>query len=402
MHCRIVDDRLHIGGRPVEFVPSPHRGGRIEPHAIILHDTSDRLDPRDSVRWFADPRSRVSAHFVVGRDGSVVQMVECDRAAWHAGKSSWRGRGECNGWTVGIEIDNPGMLTRKGEIAVAWWRGKDAEWPLDELVELTTPEHGHGWWLPYTPAQIDAVDGIIRALTIVYPTIAEVLGHYHVSPRRKIDPGPHFPMARMQAILAGRRDLPDDAIATAQRRLGDLNFHAGTADGIMGERTRAALRSFQEANRLDITGRLDGATIARLREPDATGAALGAREAASTASVAETSGTMQGAGRIKRSAEVSEAFNIVDALTSSPPAAPAMPVAAPQSAVDALDKLDGALGRVEAAKGVGGRLSGLLDWLMTPHGLKFVIVSAVLLAVWLGAHHIEWRRWRDHITGKHV
>lgn len=401
MPCRIVDDRLQIGGRPVEFVPSPHCGGRIEPHAIILHDTSDRLDPRDSVRWFADPRSRVSAHVVVGRDGSVVQMVDCDRAAWHAGKSSWRGRGECNGWTVGIEIDNPGKLTRKGDVAMAWFGGS---WPLDELVEMTTPEHGHGWWLPYTPAQIDAVDGLIRALTIAYPTIAEVLGHYHVSPGRKIDPGPHFPMPRMQAILAGRRDLPDDAIAAAQRRLGELGFHTGAAHGIMGERTRAALRAFQEANRLETSGRLDGATIARLREPDAKGAALGARETASKAAVAETSGTMQGASGVKRGVEGLAAVTVTDALTSAPPppAAPAMPAAAPQSAVDALDKLDGALGKVEAAKGVSGRLSGLLDWIMTPHGLKFVVVSAVLLAVWLGAHRIEWRRWRDHVTGKHV
>jgi N-acetyl-anhydromuramyl-L-alanine amidase AmpD len=73
-------------------VPSPNCGGRIEPHLIVLHDTADRLRPDDTVSWFATSRSKVSAHLVVGRDGSIVQMVDFDRAAWHAGKSSWRAR----------------------------------------------------------------------------------------------------------------------------------------------------------------------------------------------------------------------------------------------------------------------------------------------------------------------
>lgn len=396
MHCRIDNDRLVVDGRAARFVASPHVGGRTAPAAIILHDTASPLAIDGPVAWFRDPRSKVSAHLVIGRAGEIVQMVECDRAAWHAGQSCWQGRPNCNAWTIGIEIVNPGKLTRKGDRAIPWFGGPG--WPLDELVEMSTAEHGHGWWLPYTREQIAAVDAIVRALVIAYPNITEVLGHYHVSPRRKVDPGPQFPMADMQAILARRAAPPPDDVRAVQQRLADLGYQPGAIDGIAGEMTGAALWRFQVNNRLPADGRLDAATRRALMSDAAKGPALAAREAATREDVAATSGTMQAAGAVKRTSEGLQVGNVIDAL-SSPAAQPA--AAAPESAVDALDKLDGALGKVEAAKGVSGRLSGLVDWLMTPAGVKFAIISVALTVVWLGAHRIEWRRWRDYVTGKH-
>lgn len=74
---------------------------------IVLHSTeSSTLE--SAVRWMKDPSSKVSAHYVIGKDGSVVQMVELDNIAWHMGKSSWEGHtdGELNRLSVAIELVN--------------------------------------------------------------------------------------------------------------------------------------------------------------------------------------------------------------------------------------------------------------------------------------------------------
>lgn len=129
----IIAERLLIDGRPATFAPSPNIGGRIEPTLIVLHDTASPLASDGSISWLCNPQSKVSAHFVVGRDGRVTQLVPCDRAAWHAGQSSWCGRANCNGYAIGIEIVNPGKLTRRGDMAYAWF---GHGWPLADLVEI--------------------------------------------------------------------------------------------------------------------------------------------------------------------------------------------------------------------------------------------------------------------------
>lgn len=97
---------------------------------------------------------QVSAHFYVHRDGRIVQFVDCDRRAWHAGRSTWLGRENCNDYSVGIEL-----------------AGSDN--------------------LPYEAAQYAALRELLDALRARYP-IAAVAGHCHVAPGRKSDPGPAF------------------------------------------------------------------------------------------------------------------------------------------------------------------------------------------------------------------
>ena len=91
MVFEIVNDRLEIGGRPASFVAANSFGSRFHPTLIVVHDTADRPVPKDTVAWFADKSCKVSAHFVVERNGSVTQMVDCDRKAFHAGQSFWPG-----------------------------------------------------------------------------------------------------------------------------------------------------------------------------------------------------------------------------------------------------------------------------------------------------------------------
>lgn len=386
MMYRIANDRLS----GVPFEASPHFGGRIEPTMIVLHDTSDRLDPLDSVRWFRNPKSKASAHVVVGRGGEIIQLVPLHLAAWHAGKSTWQGRANCNGYSIGIEIDNPGKLTRKGDKAYAWFGDG---WPISDLVEIETPEHGKGWWMPYTLVQIEAVDGLIRALTVAYPSIREVVGHYHIAPKRKIDPGPQFPMAQMQAILDGRYGLSGEAIRATQSRLAELGFWPGAIDGVAGEKTTGAVAMFQRANGLQVNGKLDGPTLVAIKSNAAKGAVTGARELVPVSEIPST--TLQSSALVQRSAEVGVAGVLTKAIAEQPSSTP-------QSLVDGLSQLDGVAGHVETAKSLGDRMGGLLHWIMTPDGLLTVGTIAVLAMVWTGAWRVHAARVRDFVTGKNA
>lgn len=386
MHFEVRDHRLWIDGKPARFVESPNVGGRIEPTGVLYHDTADRLKPDDTVSWFRTPASKVSAHLVVGRDGSVVQMVPFDRAAWHAGKSSWNGRSGCNGFMIGIEVDNPGKLTVRGEHAYAWF---GEAFPLADCVvtDSSSRTHGAGAWLPYTDAQIAVVEGISRALAAAYPTIAGGAGHYEVSPGRKVDPGPHFPMARMRAALGARRAPDRELIMALQERLADLRYPVGDADGIVGARTRAAIRAFQEQNGLDITGALDQATVTALRSPAAKGLPLAHREELTRDDVAESgSSTIATAAAVKRSAEVAGAITLGVAAADEEVPAPE-PVS-----IDALPDFETVVTAIERERGLGERVLGLIDWAQTPRGLTTIVVVAGLTLIWALANQAEWRR----------
>ncbi len=118
----------------------------------------------DSDPYFATIRGlAVSAHFVVRRDGAVLQFVSTHDRAWHAGKSSWNGRDNCNDWSVGIELE-----------------GLEGD--------------------PFEAAQYDALARLLRAID-VERGIREVVGHEHVAPGRKTDPGAGFDWRALAARL---------------------------------------------------------------------------------------------------------------------------------------------------------------------------------------------------------
>lgn len=97
---------------------------------------------------------RVSAHFLIGRDGAITQFVPCGSRAWHAGVSAWHGRERCNDFSIGIELE-----------------GCDR--------------------LPFEPAQYAALVRLTRRLRRNYP-IRHIVGHADIAPGRKTDPGPLF------------------------------------------------------------------------------------------------------------------------------------------------------------------------------------------------------------------
>lgn len=360
----ITDHRL----ADVPFRASPNMGGRIEPSLIVVHDTAGRLDKGGTVSWFCDPKARVSAHVVVERDGAVTQVVPFDRAAWHAGKSSWKGRASCNGFAIGIEIVNPGKLTRVGSAARAWFgEGYD----IASCVEIGTTAHGHGWWLAYTDAQIATVRALIEALAAHYPTITDVAAHWEISPGRKVDTGPNFPLSDMKALISGRWELSRIEIENAQRRLDALGYWPGPVDGIMGPKTRSAIRDFQEQHELPVLdgkaredGGLDRATWQRLFAEDARPAPKGTADPGAAVAAAER--TARDASIAKRVTEVFGGLSIAEALV----------------------EVSAAVGTAETAKSLGSRIGDLMAWAATPRGL--VAVGAVIAcgAVWAFAHRI--------------
>lgn len=196
---RIVNHR--IAG--VEFRGANSCGGFLRDATVIVcHDTA-AVRPGSSVEWFANPECTVSAHVVVERDGTATQMVPFDQVAYHAGQSSWGGRSGVNGFGIGIEIMNPGMMERRGDEAVLVYPDGRivARFPISECREVNTPEHGHGWCLPYTPEQIATVQEICLALVKAYPSLREIVTHWLIAPRRKVDTTPLFPLADLRTAV---------------------------------------------------------------------------------------------------------------------------------------------------------------------------------------------------------
>ncbi|MGQ0750820.1 MAG: 1,6-anhydro-N-acetylmuramyl-L-alanine amidase AmpD [Betaproteobacteria bacterium] len=167
----------------VRYVPSPNCDARppdaaielIVVHAIslppgafggpgIVELFTNRLDSGAHPYYASLAGVRVSAHFLLRRDGEPIQFVPCARRAWHAGASSWRGRSRCNDYSIGIELEG-----------------------CDEA--------------PFEIPQYDALAALTRVLKGRYP-IADIVGHRDVAPGRKTDPGPHFDWPRFRALVA--------------------------------------------------------------------------------------------------------------------------------------------------------------------------------------------------------
>jgi len=176
---RIGADGLAAGARLVASPNCDERPAGTEVTLLVLHSISlppgqyggdaierlftNRLDPAAHPYFAEIAGLRVSAHFLVRRDGELVQFVPVGRRAWHAGESSWRGRERCNDFSVGVELE-----------------GSDAE--------------------PFTSAQYAALPALVHALRVRLP-LRELAAHSDVAPGRKTDPGPGFDWARLLAAL---------------------------------------------------------------------------------------------------------------------------------------------------------------------------------------------------------
>ena len=143
------------------WVPSKNFDER-RPVVIVLHYTEqDSVEQSLDTLRTQNSGGRVSAHYLLGKDGKLYQLVSDERRAWHAGAGRWGAITDLNNASIGIEIDNDGKS-------------------------------------PFPDVQIDSLIVLLRDLTQrlrIPPT--QVIGHSDLAPTRKVDPGPLFPWKRL-------------------------------------------------------------------------------------------------------------------------------------------------------------------------------------------------------------
>jgi N-acetylmuramoyl-L-alanine amidase len=189
MTLRIENHKLV--GDQVSHRDTPNRGGAMNPSYLVLHYTAGRsLESSVESLCTRKPQGNASAHVVLGRDGRIVQLAPFNIVTWHAGVSQWAGLVGLNSHSIGIEMDNAGLLKRVGSQYQAWF-GK--VYPEDEVMLAA---HRNGGpvspWHAYTEVQIErAIE--LADLLVEHYGLQDVLGHEDIAPGRKDRPRPGFP-----------------------------------------------------------------------------------------------------------------------------------------------------------------------------------------------------------------
>lgn len=150
----------------------PRKNGILAPDMVVLHYTAMQ-SAEDAICTLCDPENEVSAHYLIGRDGIVTQMVDEGARAWHAGAGRWAGCDDINSRSIGIELDNDGFSPFSAAL-------------MDALVEL--------------------LGGIMARWDI---PAHHVIAHSDLAPLRKCDPGARFDWRRL--ALGGLAVWPFDA-----------------------------------------------------------------------------------------------------------------------------------------------------------------------------------------------
>jgi len=218
-HRLLMDD-----GSPAAFMQSPNVGAKIVAHEYLVMHFTAGASAESSVRWLTDKHAKASAHLVIGRDGSVTQLVPFNKQAWHAGRSLWANRVGLNSYAIGIELDNAGKLSRQGGSWVSWWGAKI---PDNEVVEAVHKnETESAGWHAFTEPQLTAALDAAVALVDKYG-LRDVIGHGDIAPGRKNDPGPAFPMESFRSRVLGRSDNEEGLYRTTTK----LNIRQGPGTG---------------------------------------------------------------------------------------------------------------------------------------------------------------------------
>ena len=195
-------------GPGVAYTPSPNTPGpsAYPPDTLLIHYTAS-LNAESAVRELTRAgKGGVSAHLVVDRDGTTFQLLSFDLIGWHAGVSEWQGKKGLNPRSIGIEMVNAGRLELRGGKYYTW-SGQEVD-ESEVLAAVHRNEDVLTFWHLYTAKQVETVRAICHLLMQHYP-IKHILGHEEVSPGRKIDPGPAFPLDNLRDDLGRPRlDAP--------------------------------------------------------------------------------------------------------------------------------------------------------------------------------------------------
>ncbi len=217
--------------------PSPNfddrpDGGIVD--TLVLHYTGMET-AEAALDRLTDPEAKVSAHYLIDEDGTVVRMVAEDHRAWHAGVAFWRGATDINARSIGIELVNPGH----------------------EFGYRPFPE-------AQTAALIDLANHIVARQRI---PARNVVGHSDVAPRRKMDPGELFDWPRLAASRVGLWPEESDTPIIDPGIIDPEEVKAMLAEiGYETDNLHLTLKAFQRHFRPSrVTGRVDFETARRLK-----------------------------------------------------------------------------------------------------------------------------------------
>lgn len=225
--------------------PSPNFDARTSPPEMVVLHYTGMESGQAALERLRDPQAKVSAHYLVEEDGRVFRLVAEARRAWHAGVSHWRGQGDVNAASIGIEIVNP----------------------------------GHEWgYRPFPEPQIAAVIALLDDVRSRW-SIGNgcIVGHSDVAPERKEDPGELFPWKRLaeagHGLWAEPAPAPGPPLTLGDAGPGVFIVQAGfkrlgydcAPSGEFDAATQAVVRAFQRHWRPAVVdGVADGETRARL------------------------------------------------------------------------------------------------------------------------------------------
>lgn len=181
-------------GKQVPFKQSPNIGsGVLKQEYIIIHyDASASAE--GAISWMLSPKSKVSAHLSLSREGKFFQLVKFNQVAYHAGKSSYKDRVGLNSYSIGIELQNTGTQQ-------------------------------------YTPIQMEQLVAVCKALKEAYP-IKDITGHSTIAPLRKQDPegasGKLFDWNWFNTQMKGEEDMGTNCLPTKVTTT-ELNLREGAS-----------------------------------------------------------------------------------------------------------------------------------------------------------------------------
>jgi N-acetylmuramoyl-L-alanine amidase len=227
---------MQIVERPSPNFDARPGDGRVD--MLILHYTGMRT-AKEALDRLCDPAAKVSAHYLIDEDGAATRLVADEKRAWHAGLSSWRGRTDINGASIGIELVNPGHEFGYRHFAEAQMAA------LEELARCILGRH-------LIPAR-------------------HVIGHSDVAPLRKQDPGELFDWPRLARAGIGfwpdfTRQTPPTPLnlRESQAQLAEIGYSCPQS-GAQDAMTTATILAFQRHFRPEgCNGVLDHETARRI------------------------------------------------------------------------------------------------------------------------------------------
>ena len=211
---------------------------------VVVHYTGMESGEAALAR-LRDPDAKVSAHYMIERDGGLFRLVAEERRAWHAGVSFWKGDRDVNARSIGVELVNPG--------------------------------EAHGY-LPFPDVQIEVLITLLQDMRTRWEIgDGDIVGHSDVAPARKVDPGPLFPWKRLaeagHGLWAEPEPAPGAPLCEGDDGPGVFLFQAGLSrlgydcspSGAFDAATRTIVEAFQRHWRPErVDGAMGGETRARL------------------------------------------------------------------------------------------------------------------------------------------